>query len=73
MVMGAAFTEAKRQLSSQQLLVHFDPSKKLLLSCNASPYGIGAVLSHLIPDGTEQPIAFTHIPCQRLSKLCPLG
>ena len=30
-------------LSSDVLLVHFDPSKKLALSCR---YGVGVVLSH---------------------------
>ena len=48
----------KDQLSSDNLLVHFDTNKELLLSVDASPYGIGAVLSHQMPDGTEQPIAF---------------
>ena len=36
---------AKSQLTSAELLTHFDPDKKLILSCNASPYGVLAVLA----------------------------
>ena len=53
-----AFEEAKSQLTSSCLLVHFDPTKELLLACDASPYGIGAVLSHRMTDGSDKPIAF---------------
>eukprot|EP00731_Ephydatia_muelleri_P036424 Em0253g4a len=53
-----AFQKAKSQLSSDILLVHFDPGRKLAISCDASPYGIGAVLSHVYEDGTDRPIAY---------------
>ena len=53
-----AFHEVKQLLTSECLLVHFDPNRELILACDASPYGVGAVLSHHGDNGLEQPIAF---------------
>ena len=53
-----AFREVKSLLSSDCLLVCFDPTKKLILSCDASPYRLGAVLCHEMDDGSEKPITF---------------
>lgn len=53
-----AFLASKQLLTSAEVLVHFDPELPLLLACDASSYGIGAVLSHQLPDGSERPIAF---------------
>ena len=53
-----AFERAKELLRSPQLLVHYDPNKDLVLTCDASPYGLGAVLAHKMDDGPERPIEY---------------
>lgn len=39
-------------------LAHFKDNLPLVLATDASPVGLGAVISHRYPDGTERPIAF---------------
>ena len=40
------------------MLAHYNPALPISLAGDASAYGIGAVISHILPNGTEQPIAF---------------
>ena len=49
-----AFQQVKEVLRSSLLLVHFDSQKPLILSCDASPYGLRVVLAHQMPDGSEK-------------------
>ena len=51
-----AFSNIRKILSSPRIVVHFHPSKPLVLTTDASEYGIGTVLSHTTTDG-EHPIA----------------
>ena len=53
-----SFNQAKKFLTTSALLTHFDPKKPVTLSRDASPYGVGAVLSHQMNDGSEKPISF---------------
>jgi len=52
-----AFQECKSLLTSEAVLVHYDVTRQLKLSCDASQYGLGVVLSHVF-NGEEWPIAF---------------
>ena len=52
-----AFQETKSRLCSAPVLTHYDPELPVQVSCDASPFGIGAVLSHIGSDGEEHPVA----------------
>lgn len=43
-----AFNKIKKILISDQILAHFDPKKKIILTVDASPTGLGAVLSQVL-------------------------
>ncbi|XP_026562549.1 uncharacterized protein K02A2.6-like [Pseudonaja textilis] len=53
-----AFQRTKDLLTSDAVLIQYSETLPLSVTCDASPFGIGAVLSHTLPDGTEAPIAF---------------
>ncbi|XP_060774421.1 uncharacterized protein K02A2.6-like [Neoarius graeffei] len=53
-----AYTVAKQLLQADGVLTHYDESKPLAIACDASPYGLGALLFHIEPDGREAPICF---------------
>lgn len=40
------------------MLVHYNPTLPIRLAGDASAYGIGAVIAHVMPDGSERPVAF---------------
>lgn len=52
------FKEAKQKLSTAPVLAHYDANLPVSLAADASQYGVGAVILHLMPDGTDHPTAF---------------
>lgn len=53
-----AFDNCKKLLSEDKILTFFDDKKPLILSCDASSYGLGAVLAHSVDNKQFLPISF---------------
>ncbi|XP_047988541.1 uncharacterized protein K02A2.6-like [Leguminivora glycinivorella] len=53
-----AFSLLKRMLTAGDTLVHYDLKKPVVITCDASQYGLGAVLEHRMEDGSLRPIMF---------------
>ena len=66
-----AFCTLKDLLCSASVLTHYDQSKPIIVHCDASPYGVGAVLSHLIDDGSEKLEKPFKKPFQKLNVITP--
>ena len=58
MISLLVYLVAKQNLVSVPVLVHFDPNLPLCMAGDASAYGNGAVLSHVMSDGSERPVAY---------------
>ncbi|XP_045541427.1 uncharacterized protein K02A2.6-like [Papilio machaon] len=53
-----AFVLIKNKLASDLVLAHFNQNAKLILTVDASPTGLGAILSQVGDDGAERPVSF---------------
>ena len=65
-----AFEEVKKILDETSFLIHYDPEKPLLLACDFSPHGLGTVLSHQMPDGSEKPITCASRTLSKAERHC---
>ena len=63
------FSRAKSELASARVLTHYDPQLPLNMAADALAYGVGAVLSHTFPDGSERPVAFDSCSLTRVIML----
>lgn len=53
----ATFEKSKALIISHKVLDLYDPTKQIIVAADISPYGAGAVLSHIV-NGEERPVIF---------------
>ena len=53
-----AFTTLKTKLTCTHFLIHYDVNLPLRLACDASAYGVGAVILHVMANKDEKPIVY---------------
>ena len=53
-----AFEKVKKMLADPEFFIHYDPALPIVVHCDASLYGLGRVLSHILADGCERQISF---------------
>ncbi len=54
----ASFDKLKALLASDQVLAFYDPKLPIKIDTDASPVGLGVVMSHVYQDGSEKPVEF---------------
>lgn len=57
--MSSCFELAKQHLMSSRIIVHYDPALSICLASDASPYGVRALIFHIMLNDLEKPVAFT--------------
>ena len=53
-----SFNKAKESLASSDVLLHYNPALPIRLAADASAYGIGPVIAHVLADRSKRPVAF---------------
>lgn len=66
-----AFEDSKSALLKTNLLEFYDPNKPLAVVSDASGYGLGGVIAHIV-DGVEKPISFTSFSLDKSQKSYPI-
>ena len=61
----SAFCKLKALLSSEHVVACYNPQLPVKVESDASAVGLGAVISHIFPDGSEKPIEYAS---RKLSK-----
>ncbi|XP_055599178.1 uncharacterized protein K02A2.6-like [Uranotaenia lowii] len=67
----SAFTKSKNALLSADILEFYDPNKPIVVVSDASGYGLGGVMAHIV-GGFEKPICFTSFSLSTAQKKYPI-